>query len=243
MILILGGTAEARRFGRLVAGAELEATISMAGATLSPAPQALPTRIGGFGGEEGLRSYLRDNHVLAVIDMTHPFARQMTARAAQVCAALDLPYLRFERLPWVPCPGAQWTHVSDPALVAEAVPEGARILLTTGPGSAEKLGLEGRDVICRRIDLAEGRAPEGWRWLVARPPFSLEDELALMRRERITLLIAKNSGGGDGSAKLDAAARLDIPVVMIERPPLPEGIKVVGTLWAALAWAKSMARA
>ena len=52
-------------------------------------------------------------------------------------------------------------------------------------------------------------------------PFALEQELALLRDYRIDALVAKNSGGGAVQAKLTAARRLQLPVIMLERPPLP----------------------
>ena len=47
-ILILGGTTEAVRLAERLAGRPgIEATLSLAGRTHEPAPQALPTRVGG----------------------------------------------------------------------------------------------------------------------------------------------------------------------------------------------------
>src|SRR6266481_5550748 len=57
-VLILGGTAEARRLGERLAGrSDLAVTLSLAGRTTAPAAQPVPLRIGGFGGADGLASY------------------------------------------------------------------------------------------------------------------------------------------------------------------------------------------
>src|SRR5208282_1218170 len=60
----------------------------------------------------------------------------------------------------------------------------------------------------------------------ARGPFALEDELALMREERIEILVSKNSGGEATSAKLLAARKLGIPVVLVARPPAGDATEV-----------------
>lgn len=42
-------------------------------------------------------------------------------------------------------------------------------------------------------------------------------------------------------AKLDAAAALEVPVVMVARPPLPEGVTTVGTVADAAEWVGALA--
>ena len=83
-ILILGGTAEARRLAGLLAKrADLKVTLSLAGRTAQPAAQPVPVRIGGFGGTEGLIRYLNSERIDALIDATHPFAATISRHAAE----------------------------------------------------------------------------------------------------------------------------------------------------------------
>ena len=85
-LLILGGTSEAAALARrLAAEAEVDAVLSLAGATVNPAPAPIPQRIGGFGGPEGLAAYLRAERIDAVVDATHPFAARMSANATAGC--------------------------------------------------------------------------------------------------------------------------------------------------------------
>ncbi len=56
------------------------------------------------------------------------------------------------------------------------------------------------------------------KFVSARGPFALEDELALMREEKIEILVSKNSGGDATAAKLVAARQLGIPVILVARP-------------------------
>jgi precorrin-6A/cobalt-precorrin-6A reductase len=57
-----------------------------------------------------------------------------------------------------------------------------------------------------------------------------------LTEHRIEALVTKNSGGDMTRAKLDAAAALDVPVVMVQRPPLPGGVTVVDTVQQAADW-------
>ena len=72
--------------------------------------------------------------------------------------------------------------------------------------------------------------------LLSRGPYHYDDEFALMRDHRIDVLVTKNSGGELTRAKLDAAAALGIPVVMVDRPPLPPDVTTVCTADEAVAW-------
>ena len=55
-------------------------------------------------------------------------------------------------------------------------------------------------------------------FLEGRGPFTLENELALFRQNAITILITKNSGGVSTYAKIEAARKLRVPVIMVARP-------------------------
>ena len=57
-------------------------------------------------------------------------------------------------------------------------------------------------------------------FLQERGPFTLENELYLFRQHAITLLVTKNSGGDSTYAKIEAARKIGIPVLIVERPQL-----------------------
>ncbi|WP_298431583.1 precorrin-6A/cobalt-precorrin-6A reductase [uncultured Jannaschia sp.] len=212
-VLVLAGTAEARALLARCGG--LRVTASLAGATDSPRDLGVPTRRGGFGGAEGFRAALALHS--AVLDATHPFASTISTRTATICAARAVPYLRLTRAPWPTEPG--WIRHADATACAEALPAGARVLLTAGPGALDPFLGRGLDLTCRRVDPAPARA--GVDWVIGTPPFTERDEAALMRDRAITHLVTKNSGGS--RAKLDAARRLGVSVHVIDRPPPPPG--------------------
>lgn len=234
-VLILGGTGEARALASALMAQGVETTTALAGRTRTPHLPAGTVRIGGFGGPEGLADYLRDKAIARLIDATHPFAAQISANAVAAARVAGIPLLRLQRPGWTAPDGARWTRVPDMAAAANALPPGARTLLTIGRQEIPAF-FSRRDctLLARVIDPPETLPPD-WRLITARGPFSIAQELALLETHAITHLVSKNSGGAQTRAKLDAAHALGITVVMVERPALPDAA-TVETLDAALAW-------
>lgn len=224
-ILILGGTGDARRLAERLVGEGLRVITSLAGVTTDPVLPPGEVRRGGFGGVEGLVSYLRDEGIAAVIDATHPFAAQMSIQAHAACGQCNITLYRFERPGWTPQPGDCWTEVASAEAAAEALPAGARALVTIG---RKEIGaFFARDDIgglARMIEPPPGHVPHSWHAVLQRPPFTLASEIELMRAQSITHLVTKNAGGAETEAKLFAARQLAIPVIMITRPAKPEAI-------------------
>lgn len=239
-VLLLGGTHEARLLARRLVDEGIPAVTSLAGA-VETRPPAGEVRSGGFGGVDGLVAWMRERDVTRVIDATHPFAAQMTAHAVTACGRLDVPLLRLERPGWATRPdAAAWHWVPDPSRAADAAAGlGRRTFLAVGRQSlAEFTGWSDRFVLARVIDLPDQPVPDAWTLVQARGPFTLEDELRLLRDHAIDVLVTKDSGGPT-VAKLDAAAALGIPVVCIERPPAPEGLDTVSSVAEVLTWLRT----
>lgn len=222
-ILLLGGTTEASRMARLLADAGMDAVFSYAGRTHAPVAQPLPLRVGGFGGASGLAAYLRDQAISHVIDATHPFAAQMSRNAIAACNETRTPLLVLERPAWRAGPDDRWTHVADPEGAARALPDApARVFLAIGKQNLAPFAARPHHYLLRLVDPPEGPLSlQGAEAVIARGPFTAEGDEALMRAHGITHLVAKNSGGAGAEAKLIAARRLRLPVVMIDRPRLP----------------------
>lgn len=241
MILLLAGTSDARRLAQALHDRGLPAMSSLAGATREPASLALPTRHGGFGGAEGFAAFLEAQRITAVIDATHPFAARITARTHAICAARGLPHLRLERPGWTPEPGDRWTFAADEAEAARLIPPEACVLLATGRQSLPAWkDFRAARVHLRVIDRPEGEFPFPGGWVVARPPFTRDSERALLSLLGITHLVAKDSGAAEARTKLDAARDLGLPVILLRRPPAPEGLPKVATAEEALAWAVAL---
>ncbi|MGY1804837.1 cobalt-precorrin-6A reductase [Blastococcus sp. SYSU D00922] len=238
-VLLLGGTGEARRLAEALAAEGVDVLSSLAGRTADPVLPPGEVRIGGFGGTEGLAAWLRDNPVRALVDATHPFAREMTEHAARAATGTGTPHLRLQRPGWREQPGDDWRRVGSLEEAAEAVAGFAHVFVTTGrTGLGAFAGLT-QEVLVRAVDPPEPPLPRRTTVVLERGPFSVEDELALMRAHAVDVVVTKDSGGHLTEAKLTAARQLGIPVVMVRRPPLPPGMTVVETVEDALAWLRA----
>jgi precorrin-6A/cobalt-precorrin-6A reductase len=222
-VLILGGTSEARDLAaRLTGWPELRVISSLAGRVKDPAIPAGEVRTGGFGGTDGLTTWLAEHQVSAVIDATHPFAAGISANAATACALAGLPLLRVVRPPWVPTDRDRWHEASSLAHAAQLIPGiGRRVFLTTGrQGLAAFAPLRQTWFLIRCVDPPAAPLPADCQVILARGPYDARAERDLMREHRIDVLVSKNSGGALTAGKLAAARDLGLPVVMIRRPEL-----------------------
>lgn len=244
-VLILGGTGEARALAAALHGRPgLDITSSLAGRVRNPALPVGRVRIGGFGGAQGLLEHLRSHAVDALIDATHPFAATISAHARTAAVATGCPLVVLRRPGWREQSGDRWTRVPDIAAGAVAVaalPPGC-VFITTG---RRDLGLFARDerhrFLVRTVDPPSEPLPASMTLLLARGPYTVEREAALMAEHDVAALVTKDSGGALTTAKLIAARARAIAVVMIDRPPLPAGPPAVATVAEATAWLDSVA--
>ena len=222
---MLGGTTEASALAKQLAVAGRDAVFSYAGRTARPASQPLRMRQGGFGGVAGLVEYLRTEQISHVVDATHPFAAQMSANAVAACAEAGVQLCALERLPWQAGAGDEWVIVADMAGAVAALPEqGARVFLAIGKQNLDGFAAKpGNHYLLRLVDAPEAALPlPDCTVVVARGPFDADADQALMAQHGITHVVAKNAGGIGAEAKLHAARALGLPVVMIDRPKVPD---------------------
>ena len=229
-VLILGGTGEARGLAAALVGRGFDAVTSLAGVTAEPVLPQGAMRRGGFGGVEGLGAYLAEAGIGLVADATHPFAAVISRHASQAAAASGIAYVRLERPGWTAGPGDRWLEVADVAAAVAALPAGATALVTIGRKElAQFMGRGDVRVVARSIEAPGFGLPAGWTLVLARPPFTCEAEMALMRDEAVSVLVTKNSGGEATRAKLVAARNLGLPVIMVARPVKPDA-ETAGTV-------------
>jgi precorrin-6A/cobalt-precorrin-6A reductase len=236
-VLLLGGTTEARELAaELAARPGVRVTTSLAGRVSRPGALEGDVRTGGFGGADGLARWLREHGVDAVVDATHPFASGITANAARAAAATGIPAVVLRRPGWRPGPGDRWHQADSLAEAATLLPElGRRVFLTTGRlGLAAFADLTRIHFLVRSVEAPEPPLPPDTEVLLARGPFTVDDEKSLLRGHRVDVLVTKDSGGAATAAKLAAARDLGLPVVVVRRPPLPEDVSAVPDVASAL---------
>jgi len=238
-ILILGGTAEARALAQgLAARDEFAVTVSLAGRTAEPLPQAAPVRTGGFGGAEGLARYLRDKQVDLMIDATHPYAAAISANAARAADSAGVSLLALRRPPWRKVTGDDWTEVESVEEAVSALGDRSkRVFLALGRKELQPFVAAPQHIyLVRSVDSVDPPlAVPHASYIAARGPFSEDGDRALFARHNIEVIVAKNSGGEASYGKIGAARALRLPVIMLKRPALPE-VASVATVQEVLAF-------
>jgi len=226
-ILLLGGTTEAREIADVLAHCtESDAMISLAGRTSRPATFPIPVRIGGFGGIDGLASFLRENAFDLLINATHPYADRMWRNAIEAAKLANIPMVALHRPPWAPSDNDKWIQVESVAgaIAALGRRKARNVFLPLGHKELIKFESVPRHrYLIRAIETFDPplNLPKA-SYIKARPPFDKASELELLKKHKIDVMIVKNSGGSASYAKIVAARELGIEVIVIGRPFVPD---------------------
>ena len=232
-VLILGGTGDAVDLARLLESrAEFDVVTSLAGRTRRPAATSGRVRTGGFGGVEGLTTYLAAEHVDVVVDATHPYAATISKHATLACDATGVPRVQLWRPAWAPVDGDEWTGVVSLDAAADTVADARLsadgcVFLSTGVRDVHVFGgLREVRFLVRLVEAPRTPLPlSKVELIVDRGPFAFENERALFLEHGVELLVSKNSGGAATYSKLAAARELGVPVVMVDRPDPEPGAR------------------
>lgn len=233
---MLGGTTEARALAARLHGLPgFDVTSSLAGRVAAPVLPAGETRVGPFGGVEGLVGWLRLHGTDVVVDATHPFAGQITRHAVAATAALRVPLLVLRRPGWTAQPGDRWHRVPTAAAAAALLPAlGRRVFLATGRGDLTAFAaVDGHWFLLRAVDPPGPPLPRHHHLVLDRGPFTVDGERSLLREHRVDVVVSRDSGGAATAAKLAAARDLALPVVLLDRPAPPDA-PVVATVEEAV---------
>ncbi|HBN10654.1 MAG TPA: precorrin-6A reductase [Ruminococcus sp.] len=162
-----------------------------------------------------------------VVDMSHPFAVEVTRTVRKVCDAENIPYFRA---------GREKQNYSYKRIITAAdkfraadylnsCPE-SRILFTTGVNTllfyAENIIDFRKRAFVRIINTPESlNRCCGYmdNIIIGMPPFTSDDTYNLIKKYDIDILVSKDSGKRGGVLeKINAAEKADIPVILIESP-------------------------
>ena len=228
-ILVLAGTSNARQLCQQLN--EIQGLHIIASLRDDPYYSEYPVqlRTGGFGGIEGIVSYIRMNAIDILIDATHPFASQIKLNAIQAANKLGIELLVLKRPLWQPTPECQWISTSTLLGACELIPKGSRVLAAIGhknlfhhfPTITSRLATS--KVFLRTMSPIFDHLPSHWEAIQYRPPISVNSELKLFDQYRISCLLCRNSGGVSGHHKLTAASQLGLQIFMVNPPKINYG--------------------
>lgn len=240
-ILIFGGTGEARELANRLVELDHDVTSSLAGRTQAPLLPKGEIRSGGFGGVPQLSAYFAENDFERIIDATHPYAASMSQQLVSAADTAGVPLLRLNRPVWERPDGAVWIEVDNANAAIRDLPENATLFLSLGHKEIRNID-NWPEIKClvRLIEKPTDPLPENAELLLARPPYTFENEIVLMREHGITHLLTKNSGGAQTRAKIDAAATLGITTYIVRRPELALA-REVSNVDAAIDWVQEEA--
>ncbi|MBL4892157.1 MAG: cobalt-precorrin-6A reductase [Rhizobiaceae bacterium] len=225
-ILILGGTHEALKIAELLCNVDgFRIITSLAGRVKNPKTPAGELRLGGFGGVDGLAEYLKNEAIDLLIDVTHPFAENISKNAIAACEQTNIERLHFLRPEWKVEPEDHWISVPDLNKAVEALSENATVFLALGSQHLAPFSKCKNICFIARMIEPPNPTPEftNLEILIARPSNNLEVEIELLETHHITHIVCRNSGGTGAWQKLLAARKFQLPVIMIERPAAPAG--------------------
>jgi precorrin-6A/cobalt-precorrin-6A reductase len=243
---LIGGTAESRQLMEIlqfsgiqppIASSLLISVTTDAARTLYPPIARDAIWVGQLTPDQADDFVLAQN-VAAILDLSHPFAVQISQLAIALAHTYHLPYLRYERAEvntsvsnWRDRhnrPGYQTLSNLDEFLVDHWL-SGERTLLTLGTRSLPAFKPWQRQgtlfarilpsVAALTTALDAGFTPE--RLIALRPPVSVAVETALWQQWDISQVVTKSSGHPGGEAqKCAIAARLGIRLICLSRPTI-----------------------
>lgn len=240
-LLILGGTADARKLTEKLHMQGLALTYSVAGLVRTP---DVPCDVvsGGFSQFGGLTQYLKQRldeqkPITAILDVTHPYAEKMSATAVLAAKQLGIPCWRFHRPPWDAKRGDHWQIFKSWETLLPLLVDKQSVFFTAGQlDEATILTLDAllkgkkQRQLLRTAVKPKVTMLESMDWIKAIGPFEYQQELELMKAYKVDVLVSKNSGGDSTDAKLYAARELGIPVFMLARPPIADADRIFDDL-------------
>jgi len=229
MILVLCGTSEGRQLLKELEaiGQKIVATV-----TTTHGMECLKDSnnevLTGKLTEEGLSKLVGDRGIKYIIDITHPYAENISLMAIRVSKEKKLHYLRYER---------QATEIpaDETVIRAEGYKEAAeiaakhegRVFLTVGSNQLPIFSqvIKPQRLIARVLPASEvikkcedlGLTADSI--IAMKGPFSTELNKEMFSMYKAALVLSKDSGAAGGTIeKVEACRQLGIPIIIVNRP-------------------------
>ncbi|MFZ5969795.1 MAG: precorrin-6A reductase [Bacillota bacterium] len=232
MIMILSGTLEGREIVSGLVEKKLPVMVSTAtayGGSLIP-PSEHCTVLSKKLSEEEMRQLFHERQVKVLVDVTHPYAAEVSQNAMKACQALGIVYFRYHRQDSVVAEEESVMRFPTYEMAADYLAgTDGNILLATGSKTLGVFtGKISRERIFPRIlptsqmvEKCEGLGIKPSNIIAMQGPFSQAMNVEMIKMYNIRYLVTKDSGDVGGTKeKLMAAALTNTRVIMIERPQI-----------------------
>ncbi len=229
-LLLIAGTGDSSAFLSQLPPdiAAVATTVSAIGADCIPKRDGIKVYTGSLN-QEGFCALLKEERCDFLVDMSHPFAVEVSAAARGAAQCAKVPYLRFQRESYTDAAVA-CRRFPDARSTAEALNEiSGNVLLTTGSktvgvfqkyvrGFGERCYLR---VLSSSQVLAELEALniDAGHIFAMKGVASAALNIALAKEVNAACMVAKDSGVTGGiKEKIAAAKALNIPLFLIDAP-------------------------
>ena len=241
-ICIFGGTTEGRVLAERLAAkrkTDQEIVVSVAsdyGEEMLRGISGIKVHVGRLDREK-MSVFLVEGAFDIVIDATHPFATEVTGNIKFCCEKLGIRYIRLKRedeeasgstlgkVMYFDSPDALSEKLTE--LIASGDEGKTNVLLTTGSKELTSFTqrIDVRHLFVRVLPTKESidKCLEAGltedHIISLKGPFSVEENVAHIRKYNISYLVTKESGAGSGYLnKLKAAEAEDITTLIVRRP-------------------------
>ncbi len=224
-LLLLGGTSEAKQLANSLHKLNIKLIYSIAGLVRTPKLEC-EVVIGGFSQFGGLDSFIKENSISAILDVTHPYAQNMSHHAVLSANNMKIPYWRFHRAPWKIEAGDDWHMFKNWQTLLLAIKDKKSVFFSAGqlPDNTtdvlNQYAKDGQKQLLRTAVNSTVALPGNMKWIKGIGPFDQQSEMDLLLKNEVDCLVSKNSGGTSTQQKIIAARELGVPVYMLQRPVL-----------------------
>ena len=230
MIWVIGGTKDSRDFLEKFASADKNIIVSTATEYGAKLLEGLPVKvISEKLPLETMRVFIEKNSIDIIVDMSHPYAFEVSKNAMRAAEEFSIPYYRFEReeIHIIPDRFSEFENIDDLVKYCDGL-EG-NILVTLGSNNIEHFA-EVKELkkfyfrILPKWDMVKKCEDNGIlpkNIIAMQGPFSLNMNKAMIEQLNIKYLVTKKGGDTGGEKeKTDACNEKGIEVILLDKPKI-----------------------
>ena len=236
--MLMAGSAEANLLAEVLVSLPITTRSVMSETPRGLRAPAIEPEVKQFSDVDEMVGYLAKAGSDAVLDASHGFDGTMTSLGFLAAKKLGLPFLRIDRPGWPLAEIPRGRSAVDVAAAMSLIAPGTRVFSATGWESLSQYkGFPGETLLLRQTRQEDRAPPFSFvEPVFGIPPFTVDSEVQLFEGMGVDLLICRNLGGRASRPKVDAAIKLGLDIILIDRPVSPPDMLSVDSVRAALDW-------